>query len=529
MVCSTIGVCSCTISPETTNESNEQVLVAPAKELQTTPIPPQQVKSPVVEEPKEDLEVIQSLPKETVERADVELLPSAIDDPVAVEVVPLDLPNKIETVVPDDAAMAPQTTSSTDKTEVDLGLFDAQNVFNVTVAPKQAAHPNFGKGHTMGFIVNERSGATLVVLRGQSYVFNVKTNIKHDFYLSLSDVGWGASAYVDGVSGQYTFRGRVTFKPTDKTPNELYYQCRNHQSMGGRIVVVNTEAEKQQILLELNHVNQAQDDALVSVVSQGSVVNQELKSQAKQKLSYANLLLRFKTKGVAESEMARWQDALSAAQQAFDAEDWNKSITLAAATVEAIQLKPRVQSDEALKEQTQEYDDALASLQSFEDSFDDAMKRAVKQNTPPEEIKDYDRRLVESLKAEAVQAAQNHQYETAIRRLTKAERQVTLALKDMLGSQTIVYEVKFDTPEAEFKYELNRYKSYKELIPVAIDVKKPRPQSIKLMRQYEEKSVFFKQKAVETADKGDFAQAIIIIRDAVTEVRRGLTLLGVTM
>jgi len=99
----------------------------------------------------------------------------------------------------------------------------------------------------------------------------------------------------------------------------------------------------------------------------------------------------------------------------------------------------------------------------------------------------------------------------------------------MLGSRTVVFELKFDTPADEYHYEVERYKSYLVLIPKAIEVRRPSQGAIKLAQTYVDKGKFFAEKAEESAQAGRYAEAIVIVKDATKEVRRGLMILGVSM
>ena len=58
------------------------------------------------------------------------------------------------------------------------------NTFIVTVGQKAAPHPSIGKGHAMGFLINGVSGKRLILERGKSYTFDIRTDAKHDVYLS---------------------------------------------------------------------------------------------------------------------------------------------------------------------------------------------------------------------------------------------------------------------------------------------------------------------------------------------------------
>lgn len=115
--------------------------------------------------------------------------------------------------------------------------------FIITSATKDKTHPYYGKGSDTGFVVNGVQGGAVVLLRGKTYAFDVETGVMHDFYLATKGVGWGASTLTEGVKGNFTYKGIVTFTPTAATPDTVYYACRNHKYMGGEIHVVNPGQE----------------------------------------------------------------------------------------------------------------------------------------------------------------------------------------------------------------------------------------------------------------------------------------------
>jgi len=96
-----------------------------------------------------------------------------------------------EAMPPQAAAAEQRPAPATPKESIPASPY----VFEVTAELKDPSHPFYGVGNRLGFVVNGVQGKTLVVVRGKTYSFKVDTNIMHDFYLSLSPVGWGAAAY----------------------------------------------------------------------------------------------------------------------------------------------------------------------------------------------------------------------------------------------------------------------------------------------------------------------------------------------
>lgn len=396
------------------------------------------------------------------------------------------------------------------------------NTFLIELVTKDKSHPNYGKGHAMGFQVNGVQGKDIIVKRGQTYTLQVRTDVKHDFYISKSNVGWGAAVFSEGVDKQFTYDGDVTFAPTKSTPDVLYYQCQNHQSMGGRIVVVNADADIAKVEAQL--AKERQQASVPAVAVKAEAVSAD---KVKQKVSYAGMLLQFKGKGLAADQKSTIESLIAQAKKAQDAGELVKAFDLADQAVAMFTKAPDAgPSKEELEEMRGEYEGILASVGSFEEAHDVSMRNARKDKR---KIVDYDRKEVAKLLAEADTLANQNKFKEAGQKARQAERLIATAMNEMLGSQTIVYELTFDTPKDEFEYETKRYESYLELIPVAIEVKKPSEGSMKLMQSYVDKGKFFHDKAHEAAKAGRWAEALVVIKDATQEVRRGLMLLGVNM
>jgi len=397
------------------------------------------------------------------------------------------------------------------------------NTFLIDIEEKNKSHPFFGIGHEKGFALNGVQGKWLVLERGKQYTFRVRTNVKHDFYLSKSPKGWGSSVYTRNVDGQFTYNGDVTFQPQKDTPDELYYQCRNHQSMGGKLLIVDAGSDLEALQAKLD-TEQSQYSKSNPEQSAKSTLSP---SVVKQKVSYASMLIMFKGKALDADEKSNLENKVKQAQASLDKNELDQAMALAEDVVSAFNKKPKAgPSKEELEEMRGEYEGVLASVQSFEESHDAAKRSAQKEKR---EIVDYDAKEVARLLAEADNLAKSNSFKQAINKARLAERAIAEAMNAMLGSRTLVYELKFDTPKDEYEYEVNRYRSYMELIPVAIEVKKPAKASVDLMQRYVDKGQFFHDKSQESASVGNYTEALVIIKDATMEVRRGLMLLGVSM
>ena len=98
----------------------------------------------------------------------------------------------------------------------------------------------------------------------------------------------------------------------------------------------------------------------------------------------------------------------------------------------------------------------------------------------------------------------------------------------MLDKQTIVYDLNFKSAKEEYQYELKRFKGYEELIPIAVEQKKPAEGAKKLMESFVKKGQKLHDMAVEKARQGDYPTAIAMLHDATKDVRRGLRMIGVS-
>jgi len=87
----------------------------------------------------------------------------------------------------------------------------------------------------IGFTENTLN-PTLNLVRGKKYHFNVNAS-GHPFLIKSSSGTGLDNVYPDGVVNNGAEVGIVTFYVPFNSPNTLYYQCQNHSSMYGEIVL----------------------------------------------------------------------------------------------------------------------------------------------------------------------------------------------------------------------------------------------------------------------------------------------------
>lgn len=142
---------------------------------------------------------------------------------------------------------------------------------------------------------------------------------------------------------------------------------------------------------------------------------------------------------------------------------------------------------------------------------------------------DYNKSRVAELMSYADIDAAEGDFEKAIARLTEAQTIVTASIQGMLNHTTQVNALDVSTPEKEYFYELRRYLGYEELIPVAIEVKRPAAPLAEQMKTMGEKAKWMAEQARLKAIEKNYPVAIRMMMDATGVVREALKIAGVDM
>lgn len=484
--------------------------------------------------------VVEVMPHKQVSESPIamEAIPAKDELPTAKEVTdqkkpveePAEEPAVIETapLMPAAAPVDDSMTEQVDSAASSVAPSSAgPNNFVVTVGVKQQGHPAYGKGHNMGFLVDGISGKELVVERGQTYTFDIATDAKHDVYLSKKAIGWGSAAYSEGVEGAYTYKGQMVFTPSKDTPDQLFYACRNHPFMGAMIHVVNPG---QTANVRLQTAPMA--GASAAMAPPKSAVTE---SMVKQKLMFAEMMAGATgAKRVMSSQNDEAKQLVVTAKQLVQ-DGRNKSMV--GALPEALEMANQalkmlsdatrlVPGDEELAELASNYKNMLAEIQGYEKSYRNNVKSLEKKGSLDPDVK-YDENKFSEMLAKAESFAQQKNYVHANKLLEQAQATVTAALHKMLDSKTLVYDLKFETAADEYDYEVKRFVGYEELIPIAIEAKKPAAGAVKLMESFLVKARKRRDEAKAKADSGDYPSAIGMMLEATETVRRALRMVGV--
>lgn len=456
------------------------------------------------------------------------------DSVVKAEAAPVaSAPAVAEKVAPVAAAPAPAQSSasivaaaapkSTHKIPAD------PNTFLVVAERKTQSHPDYGHGQDTGFTVNGVQGKDLAVVRGEKYKFIVDTGVQHDFYLTTAPSGWGSGTYSDGVEGQFIYQGEVGFTPNANTPDILFYQCRNHKYMGGKIYVLNKgdDLAKVKAAMAKQDVDPGKSAKRAMAVSESAV---------KQKLGYAQMVTgsasakRIEESGDAGAigmlNDARGQiESAKATLASGNLEDAMNQVDEGLRLMTAASRAITTDSDMAAVNHKAKYDELISSLHTYDGSYKRNVERAVKMKQPLKSKLDeveYGR-----LVKEGQALGGKGDYTSANKSLEKAQTMITAVLTDMLHAQTVVYDTKFETPKEEYEYELARVENYEELVPLAIEQKHPNERTLGLIDDFVKKAAQIKAEGQAIAAKGDYKMAIMAMEAATSSLQRALRLVGV--
>lgn len=398
------------------------------------------------------------------------------------------------------------------------------NTFLVASAPKDKSHLYYGIGSPLGLVVNGVQGKELVVVRGESYTFKVDTGVQHDFYLSLSDKGWGAATLTDGVKGNYTYKGVVVFEPNNNTPDVVFYQCRNHKSMGSKIHIVDKGMESSVVFGVRDEVSPGKSKTTFTTAI-----------QAEQKVKFADMFIAMspaakridasdhvEAKQLLAQARARLDDAKTALAKGENEQTIGITDDALRKMSAASQLVP---SETQMAELQAKYQELLRGTQDFEKSYRrnySLMKKKGKKDLPELDIE-----LMSKMIVDAQKLADNNQFDEATKQLQKVQRDITRALSSLLSDETMDYTLTFANAKEEYEYELSRYKSYDELVPIAIEQKQPPKQTLALMDQFVEKARSIYVLAGPKAAEGDYNTAIQMLQGATSHLQRALRIVGV--
>ncbi|MEW5755102.1 MAG: hypothetical protein AB1810_02250 [Pseudomonadota bacterium] len=259
------------------------------------------------------------------------------------------------------------------------------------------------------------------------------------------------------------------------------------------------------------------------------------RKEIEEKVQYAGMMFTFKpSQRVLASDNAEAKGLLSQAKEKaaeararLAAGDLTAANALVNESYRLLSLATAmVPSEDVLAMERARYADLREGLAHAKELYGDAYDRVAAQEGE-QAVVAYDVGQVGGLAREAEALAGHGRYGQANELLVKARALVDTALAKMLHQQVVTYTVDVSTPKKEYEYELGRYVSYEELIPVAIQTHAPDTGKMVLINRTVEKARWMAAEAKKTAAAGDYPKAIRMITDASKEVRKALKIIGV--
>ena len=87
------------------------------------------------------------------------------------------------------------------------------------------------------FYVNDVENPELKLKRGKTYQIEVDTP-GHPLWIKSKDSVTTDNAYTNGVTGNGTYKGTITFAVPKDAPATLFYNCQYHLMMHGKINII---------------------------------------------------------------------------------------------------------------------------------------------------------------------------------------------------------------------------------------------------------------------------------------------------
>jgi len=170
------------------------------------------------------------------------------------------------------------------------------------------------------------------------------------------------------------------------------------------------------------------------------------------------------------------------------------------------------------------YEQMQASLDRLVDAWQQRLGRSA-----PSDVDDGDLLAATGLMHTARGFGAEGRFEEAVHTLGAAEGHVLTGMNRVMHARTLDYTARATTPAEAFQLELQRHRSLADLVPLAVNDLKPRPDAVALIDRYAEASSSLRGQAQARFAAGDTQQALADLRNAVLFVQRALTTAGLVV
>jgi len=173
--------------------------------------------------------------------------------------------------------------------------------------------------------------------------------------------------------------------------------------------------------------------------------------------------------------------------------------------------------------QRSRYAELLEDVRAFDATYLD-----VRKGLSAKDAKTYDAEIAST--RDMINRAQalmrDNKYPDACEQLENVHAVYISVLNKLLASTAFVYDNKFKSPAEEFEYEMARYHSYEELIPIARAQFKPDAGTLKLSERYVQDALSTHGIAEKQAAGGDHPAAITTLQEATKRLQTALRTIG---
>ncbi len=171
------------------------------------------------------------------------------------------------------------------------------------------------------------------------------------------------------------------------------------------------------------------------------------------------------------------------------------------------------------------YAQTLESVESLRTSYQRHVQRAKRQ-PPDAAVNDAQLGKAAQLVDSAKSLAHAEQIVQANQALGETERTLMVALSRVLGSKTIEYAQRFETLADEYAYELERNRSYADLVPIALAEFKPAGEAIREAESLVDTNRQLRERAQQHAAKKDHRSALTALRRGTGHLQSALAAAG---
>ena len=159
----------------------------------------------------------------------------------------------------------------------------------------------------------------------------------------------------------------------------------------------------------------------------------------------------------------------------------------------------------------------------------DALNASYEKHLTRANVKPVEQQEIARLIADARSYRTSEQIPEAVATLERAQSMLLGGLNRLLGSSTLVYAEKFDTPADELAHEMQKNRSYGELVPIAISQLKPEPEAMRLVARYIESNQTLSREAQQHAARKNYTAALKATREGTQALQRALGAAGVVV